>query len=119
MLKKNKKEKNVFFDIDKHFNDKMNSRNLLYYRYYYRLYTNINLIITLITAILFIISTYIIYEKNSQHITYLTNINGQSEKYTNNINDKEEDFKQEAIKRRQEAIKNTVRNLTQQGNKNE
>lgn len=117
-MKKIKKEKNIFFDLNLYFKEKMDSRNILYYRYYYRLYTNINLIITFTTALLFIFSTYTIHEKNSQHITYMTNINGQSEQYTNNINDNDEEFKKETIKRRQDAIKNTVRNLTQKGNNN-
>ncbi len=118
-MAKNKKEKNVFFDINKYYSDKMKSRNILYYRYYYRLYTNINLFISLIVAILFITGIYIIQTKNNQHITYLTNINGQSEQYTNTTNSNEEEYKIEAIKRRQEAIKNTVRNLTQKGKENE
>lgn len=112
-MKKNKIEKNIFFDIKEHFQEKMESRNLLYYRYYYRLYINFNLLLSLIIAILFISSIYIIQNKNSQHITYLTNINGQSEQYTNDIKNTEEDFKTETIKRRQAAIKNTVRNLSQ------
>ncbi len=116
---KNKKEKNIYFDINKYYNDKMKSRNVLYYRYYYRFYTNINLFISFVVAILFISGKYIIQVKNNQHITYLTNINGQSEQYTNTANATEEEYKLETIKRRQEAIKNTVRNLTQKGKENE